>query len=226
MAIKIRVNKAGQTNFYNGRNKATDKEVKQYLRDNINNLPPDLDNKTRKIAGQIKGGLQRAKEAKNARVNGKFVEGDYARAAQRLGIDISEMIKDAGVGSLKELFRKNEGLEEAFTDIMAGVGLPMWFNAKASDNVIKDFTGSTILVNGNEVTKAQARGLLSKTITEINREFAPVDMSLKMEFKGKGLLIIDLPELEYYEGSSENEFAEFYGERFKIYTSSKKEKTG
>ena len=223
--INIRTNKAGEAVFYTGRHRATDKEKKAFLKEHAQQPPPNLNKADRQTLGRIKGGLARAAESKNARIDGKFIEGGYSRAAKRLGIDIQEIIKDAGAKNLKDFFSKNEGFKDAFDDIMNGVGLPMWFDGKTSDNAIKDFTGNKIIVNGKEVSKAQARALLSKTITDINLEFAPVSVALKLEFKGKDALIINLPELEYYEGADENEFAETYSENFKIYTSSAKKKS-
>ena len=225
LQIRQKVLKDGKIHFYEGNKKASKEALKKYFRENIDKVKPEkLTKENAQYFGQIKGGLKRAKESKYQRVNGQFIGGNYARSARRLGIDLDALIKASGEKSLSDLFKKNIELKERFDEIMKGVGLAMWFSPENTIDLIHDYRGEAIEVNGNIVSKSDAKSRVNDTEKKLFRKYETVAQALKVSYVGAKKMTITLPEEIEFENLDEAEFIEAFSEYYIIYVSGGKKK--
>jgi len=221
--ITTRKLKSGEERIYVGGKSATKEQKKEYFKSNLQADFSQLSKEDRRLAGAIKGGLKRAQQSE--RVGGQFIGGSYQRAGKRLGIDLDVLAKAKGAKSIADLFAKEPELKEAFTDLTSGVGLPMWYNPSKALDVINDYTGKQIYINGNPVSKSQAKAILNKTDKELFRKFEFVDSSVKLTFDGKDRLNMTLPtseDIDEYTDEEGDLFIEAWSGSYIIYQSSKK----
>lgn len=224
---KARVLKDGKVHLYTGRKKATEKEIKAYLRANLDTIEKGaLSKDLARKYGQIKGGVKRFESAKESRIKGRYVDTGYLRAAKRMGIDLDAMVKASGEKSLNDLFEKNKGLEESFKKLMSGVGLAMWHAPEKVIDIITDYKGREIIINGETYNKTKAKAIVRQVEQEVFREYEPVSQAIKVSFKGTDQMLLDLPEYAHYEGTSVEEFIEVYSNFYQIYVSTKKAAKG
>ena len=231
--IKGRILKDGYFHWYNGRQRATDKEVKNHLKANIN-LKSDagtgdyISPQDRKTIGRIEGGIKRAATAK--RDNGEYVPAKIERALKRMGVDLPVMLEklSAATGekitSLRQMRKEVPDAATALNDLLIGAGMPNFFTPEAAINVVKDFEGKRIILNGVEVSKNVAKAAISKTKSEIARKFNIVNQSMKVTFKGNDSIIINLPDLSQMEPDDDGEyslsdFADMFGDDYELYGS-------
>jgi hypothetical protein len=218
MAKKLtqRTLKSGEIRFYSGRKLATKEDKRHFFKSNTDLDIKGLSKEDRQFFGRIKGGLKRAKQA-GTRINGKFIEGKYDRASQklkRLGVDIDALIKIKGVKSLKELFEKEQEIKKSLEDIMSGVGLHNWYSPEDAINIIKDYLGKSIIVNGNTVDPLEAIDIISTNQAALKEYFDFFRSSIRISFVGTEKMIINTPtvdNLEYFDEDDVSEFNREYG---------------
>ena len=199
--VKSRQLKNGQIRFYDGNKKASKNQRKEYLRDVVSGKKVDIilsgTARGASLLGAVKGGIKRSGAQ---RINGQFIEGKIQRGAKRLGLDLDVLIKGNNVKNLKELFKKKPDLEKAINKILSGVGLPQWFNPDKVLDIISDYPGKNILVNGKKETKNHAKSLVKKMENAIKLQFNPVQSAQKITFIGVDTLSIELPEYSQFVG--------------------------
>lgn len=219
MAKKIteRLLKDGNVHYYVGGKKISDKEKRSFFKSQINSSGFEKDRLSKSdqlLFSRIKGGVNAAKKAIRLD-NGQIVKGDIGRAAKKLGIDLDAGLKATGFKTLKELEQNKTEFFKALDDYLKGGFTANWYSPENAKNIISDYRGVDILLNGEKVSKSQMKNRLS----EFNQELLHVlgsdayQSAVKITFKGTHTMEINLPEIEDLDdGITVQDFMEAYGD--------------
>lgn len=219
--LTARTLKSGEIRIYEGRKVADKAAKKAFFRENLQNVDRSkLSKEDALLFSRVKGGVSRSQGSDKFRVKGQFVGEGYKRAAKKIGIDLDKLIDASGEKNLGALFAKNEGLKESLDSLLSGVGLAMWHSPQKAMDIVNDYRGESISINGKQVTKSQAKSLIRKTETAIFRKFDTVDQAVKLNFVGSKQMNIRLPDIDDLdEYESEADFAEDNSEFYTIFVS-------
>lgn len=203
--IRSRILKDGQYHFYEGKRKATEKQVREFIKKDYDVIRPEkLGAELRKYLGAVKGGKNRAAQAlitKEGHFLPKYIQD---RAIKNLGIDIDQIRKDKDYKTIKEVFANDHALRNSFDKLISVTGLEMWYSEKKSMDKIDSYTGKNFILNGEKVTKDQMYKKVGQYARKLHRVFDVFDLALRFKYTGIDTLSIDL-DPEIFEEGSEGE---------------------
>ncbi len=216
--------KDGKLHFYTGNKKATEKEAKQFINTNYKLVSPDkLDKDLKTYLGRVKGGKARYENSLTDK-SGKYLPTATQKRAFKL-IDIEKIKEAKGLHTIRDVFRETPELQKQFDKIINQTGVYVSYNTHQMFDKIKDYKGKTILINGKEVSKNNARKRLRDFASKTKRLYGAQDASLKFTYIGVDKLSIDLPTEKDYENFPEYEdFNENFEGDIMLYVSEPKKK--
>jgi hypothetical protein len=221
MKTRTKVGKDGLLQFYTGRKKATDTEIKQFIKKNYEITPKEkLPKEYSQYLGRVKGGHNRQKQALRNE-EGTFMPQDLQKQlVKQMGVDIEKIKEGRGFDSYDKLFKDLPNIQKQFERIQS-TGIERSHNKSTAAKKAMEFTGK-IFINGKEVTGKNAAKRLNSTFNKLKRQFGNIDASVKFRYKGTKELRINIPTdsiINEYDDS--NEFLENYehGEDWEIYGS-------
>lgn len=220
--IRRTIKKDGSYGFYDGRKKADPEQIKAHIKDNYQILDKDkLSKENATYLGRVKGGKNRAASAITDS-KGKMLSGKYKQQVEKqLGVNLDELARLKGKGSINELFREEKEIKEKFDKILE-TGITAYYNSHKAVDRIMQANVKTFTLNGNEVTREEMADYVSEFLINIQNEFESVDCSIMFTYKGLDELIIELPDEEEIQESEKFELEEMYN--IEIYTSPLKNK--
>jgi len=192
MNTRSQKQKDGSIKFYTGRKKATQDEVKAFIKVNYLVINPDtVTAEQRRYLGAVKGGKKRQENALRSDAGSFIDKKTQAQLIELMGINI-EAVKDGiGYGSYDEMFKDRPDIVEKF-DKVKGEGLTKSRNKGQIRDKIKDFKGK-VFINGVETTKENAARRVNTAILTMNRTYGTKDASVKFRYKGIRELNILVP---------------------------------
>jgi len=213
--LRQRTLKSGEVRLYSGRKIATKEDKKQFYKANPDFDTKGLSKEDRQYFGRLKGGIKRVEKA-GTRIDGKFIEGKYDRAAQKLknlGFDLDGLLKAKGYKSLDQLFKEMPDVKTSLEAIMSGVGLHNWYSPDNAVDIIKDYLGNDIIVNGQKVSANKAVHMLINTEAALKEVYDHFRSAVRLSFEGTDRLIMNLPEVEELDSEDDDvgEFNSQYG---------------
>lgn len=216
--------KDGKIHFHSGKKNATEAEIKKFIsfENNYKIIPKEkLNPELANYLNKVKGGKIRAEGQKN---EAKFLTKEQERIAKSK-IDLAQIAKEKGLSSEGEIF-ENKELQTAYEKIMNYTGQHVFYNSHQMQGRMKSFTGSKIIINGKEVTKANGLRRLRSYLSKTQRAYGAVDGSVKFTYKGTDTLELTLPtDSQINEHESSEEFNEAFEGDCQIYTSDPKKKS-
>jgi len=184
--------------------KATDAEIKKYIKENFDNVNRDaLPKEYSAYYGKVLGGKNKA--AKAVRIEGKFVSNEFID-----NTDFKGVAKAAGYKDVNELFNKDREIYEAAKNLYnSDFGVPVKYGAEETIYKISNFKGS-IFINGKEYTKAKA----IKRLDDFDKQLKRSQDIYYTEFwatykKGGGEIHFTLPSIERVKDMDLEELLEF-----------------
>ena len=204
MAIKVRILKDGKEHYYNGRQKASKTEVKEYFKAKADTYKKGSKAYNRLSTNDKKtvAGLKR--QATSLKVKGKFIPKEYeqkfiknlnATVKENRGINLEAIAKFKGL-TVQQLIQEenefNKLLNEAFK-----TGLPRSYNSDKISTTLIDYEekGYKIFINDTEITALNAIGTIDDYFSKLRREIKNFNYSLVLTDFGASEIRINLPEL-------------------------------
>lgn len=227
MALKVRILKDGKEHFYNGRQKASKTEIKEFFRSKADTYVKGTEAYNRLSTNDKKtvAGLKR--QATSLKVKGKFVPKIYEEkfiknlsktVKENRGIDLEAIAKFKNM-TVQQLIQEdsefNKDLNNAFK-----TGLPRSYNGDKVPDVLQDYEekGYKILINDVEYTALNANDYIQDYFMKLRRELKNFSYSVVFTDFGATEIRINLPELpddtDDYEG-----FVSEHSDDFEIYGS-------
>jgi len=215
--IKSRLLKDGNIHYYKSGKRLNESEKKQFFKSQINASgfePERLSKEDRQLFGRIKGGVAAANKAIRLD-NGQIVRGDIGRAAMKLGIDLYEGLKATGFKTLKELEENKPDFFAALDEYLRKGSATNWYNPQNAKDLISDYRGKDVMLNGVKVSKAQAKNAISKFNQELLHALGSgaYQSAIKFTFSGTDQLKFELPDIDdLQDGITIQEFNDEYGD--------------
>lgn len=197
--------------FYNGRKRATDKEVKNEIKANYKKLDPDqLSAKDRQYLGRVIGGHKRQAE-KPVRIDGKFVAKAFFDQPDN-PIKWNELAQARGYKSPNELWENDPKLYKVAKDAYySEKGLEFQYTSDTILNYIDSF-GGKIFINGIAMTKIKAIVFVDNIDKAIKRKFGSFYNNYDVNYThGYTELHISTPTKENIKEAEEPEDLEEFG---------------
>ncbi len=214
--------KNGKYVFHTGKKKATESEVKQYLKINheLKFSKAELDTQYSRYLGAVRGGHKRADNSLRD-AEGSFIPKDLQeQLVKQLGIDIEKVREGKGFESYDKMFANHPAIKKQF-DRIQQTGIERTHNKSTAAKKIQEFKGK-IFINGKEVSNETAARRVNSTMNKLKRAFGSIDSSVKFRYKGVKELRINLPTQSVIDESDGiQEFLENYeyGDDWEIYGS-------
>jgi hypothetical protein len=224
MAINRRILKDGTEHFYNGRKKITESEKRDLFKSNANTSfidPNKLSKADRQLFGRIKGGVNRAATAARLE-NGQLIPKDIALAAKKMSVNIDKGLRETGFKSLKELEENKPKFFESLREYLKFGIVESEYSTEDTKTVIATYAGSDIVLNGEKVSKSEAKAAVSEFNQMVLQKIGSdaYNVYIIVKFKGTDEMQINLPDLEKVkEGMNMTEFNDQFGDMVKIYGS-------
>lgn len=212
--VRTRKLKDGTIAFYDGNKKATEKQAKQFIKENTSLIDKDTlkDVGLRKYYGAVKGGQNRAKNALYDVKTGRMLSGSIQeKAIKNLGIDLERLSELKGVNNIRDLFKNAPEIKKRF-DKLQDTGISYWYAADKVKGKLETYTGS-IFINGKEYDAKNGWKKVRDTLSAIKREVGNIDAAIEFKYKGMNRLDIKLPsksEIEEFENNGDIDGIELY----------------
>lgn len=209
--------KDGSIKFYASGRNITDKQKREYFKSQVNSSsfePDRLNAEDRQLFGRIKGGVNAASRAYRLD-NGQIVKRDIAKAAKKLGVDLEAGLKATGFKTMKELQEKKPEFFAAINEYLDSGKVANWYRVSSAKDVISDYRGKDVFMNGRKVSKSTARNAISTFNQELLHKLGSEAYQLIVRFNISGLdrLEFDLPDIDDIDDdSSIAELNEDYGD--------------
>lgn len=204
MAIKVRVLKSGKQQFYNGRNKATQAEKKEFLRANKDTYQKGTEayNKLSTSDKKTVAGIKR--QDTSLKVKGKFVPKEYEQkfiknlnqtVKEKRGIDLEAIARFKKM-TIQQVIQEDSELSKELNEAFK-VGLPRSYNGEKIPTVLQDFEskGYKILINDTEVSALDAIDTVNDYFAKLRRDVQNFSFSLVLTDFGASEIRINLPDL-------------------------------
>lgn len=198
--IRERLLKDGTVKYYAGNRNLTHDEKKTFFKSQIKSAgfqPERLSADDRKLFGRIKGGV--AATSRAVRLDdGRIIKRDIGKAAKKLGVDLDAGLKATGYKTLRELEENKPEFFKAINNYLNSGTVSNWHRVDSMKENISDFRGSTIILNGEKVSKSTAKNELSKFNTELLQKLGSdaYQVTTRMQIKGSDVLEFSLPDLD------------------------------
>lgn len=178
--------------FYDGRKRATDKQVKEEIKANWQHLSKDhLSKEDAAYLGRVKGGHKRQQQA--VRIDGKYVAKAFIDNPDN-PIQWEAIAQQQGYNNVQQLFNNDKELyEKAREDYYSPNGLSFQYTSDTIQNYVDTFSGK-IVINGKPVTKLKALVTIDNIDKAIKRKFGSFFNEYNVSYKhGYTELHIELP---------------------------------
>jgi hypothetical protein len=196
MKTRTKVGKDGLLQFYTGRKKATDTEIKQFIKKNYEITPKEkLPKYYSQYLGRVKGGHNRQAKALRTEAGVFMTKEMQAQIVKQTGIDVVKLSEKRGFKTVDELL-KNDLITKIQYDEAIGAGIEKSFNKTTAAAKVIEFEeklGGKIFINGKQVTAKNAALRLNRTFNKLKRQFGNLEASVKFRYKGRKELRINLP---------------------------------
>lgn len=192
-----------EVRFYDGRKRATENQVKQYIKQNYNKLNQDkLSKDDAAYLGRVKGGHNRQRQA--IRIDGKYVNKAFFDNPNN-PIQWQKLAEQKGYKSVQELFNNDHDLyEKARNNYNSDNGLPYIYY---SENILHymDTFGGKFFINENpgnyeknnnpaQMTKIKAMAKIDFTDKHLKRQFGAFTNQYDVSYRrGYTALHLNIP---------------------------------
>lgn len=204
MAIKVRVLKSGKQQFYNGRNKATQAEKKEFLRANKDTYQKGTEayNKLSTSDKKTVAGIKR--QDTSLKVKGKFVPKQYEEkfiknlsktVKESRGIDLEAIAKFKKM-TVQQLIQEDSEFNKTLNNSFK-TGLPRSYNGDKLPTALIDFEekGYKILINDKEISAFDGIDFINDYFMKLRREVKNFSYSVVVTDFGAQEVRINLPDL-------------------------------
>jgi hypothetical protein len=204
MALKVRVLKSGKQQFYNGRNKATKAEKKEFLRANKDTYQKGTEdyNKLSTTDKKTVAGIKR--QDTSLKVKGKFVPKEYEQkfiknlnqtVKEKRGIDLEAIARFKGM-TVQQVIQEDSELSKELNEAFK-VGLPRSYNGEKIPTVLQDFEskGYKIFINDTEISALDAIDFINDYFMKLRRELQNFSYSVVLTDFGASEIRANLPDL-------------------------------